>query len=475
MWAVPTRSGRRGEFWAFFPTLDQTTLSGVVNAPWKLNEDRTRVIEGPFNAELIEQLVAAGHREPRCPLRPGRPRRAARPDARPWTRGRWLGRRGVDESASTSLRRPRGVCPIRRRLSRLPAELSLHPEGLPRPTLATLGGATDRPVDWVHVSVETRERRARADAYMDGREPASVADWLEALITRRRPRRWLQSRLSRSRVRWFGWSRVLLAQSGGQRSSWTRPASAAPSATASSVARRFPSRSRRGTSTREVEVEADEYLRNLDVRKVDTERLLEVKLRENRLEWKAPDWDSSGRSCARRASRPSWSFSRHAGSTHWPSRYGTSKGDYHSIGVLLLPGEIAHEGSVDDAKAIIDTHFHADELSTIRLFGATSGPSRETADRRNEPWFLEYRRQAETQYLEELSKSGAAPNREYLDFRDAAVRRAADTADDALAGDPGALHRGRSTRGRRPRRVDVRAQDADTGTPSGRGRTRSST
>ena len=47
VWAVPTRRGRRGEFWAFFPTLDQTTLSGVVNAPWKLNEDRTRIIEGP--------------------------------------------------------------------------------------------------------------------------------------------------------------------------------------------------------------------------------------------------------------------------------------------------------------------------------------------------------------------------------------------------------------------------------------------
>src|SRR5439155_27012549 len=55
-WAVPTRKRGRGEFWAFFPTLDQTTLSGVVNAPWKLNEDRTRVLEGPFNAELIERL-----------------------------------------------------------------------------------------------------------------------------------------------------------------------------------------------------------------------------------------------------------------------------------------------------------------------------------------------------------------------------------------------------------------------------------
>ena len=58
-WAVPMTAGRTspGEFWAFFPTLELTTLSGVLNAPWKLNEDRTRLIEGPFNGELLTQIV----------------------------------------------------------------------------------------------------------------------------------------------------------------------------------------------------------------------------------------------------------------------------------------------------------------------------------------------------------------------------------------------------------------------------------
>ena len=88
VWAVPTRRGRRGEFWAFFPTLDQTTLSGVVNAPWKLNEDRTRIIEGPFNEELIERVavLVAGEPAVLCPpddpgvlldLMPARGREAA--------------------------------------------------------------------------------------------------------------------------------------------------------------------------------------------------------------------------------------------------------------------------------------------------------------------------------------------------------------------------------------------------------------
>ena len=40
-WAVPL-GGRTspGRFWAFFPTTQETTLSGIVNAPWKTNADR---------------------------------------------------------------------------------------------------------------------------------------------------------------------------------------------------------------------------------------------------------------------------------------------------------------------------------------------------------------------------------------------------------------------------------------------------
>ena len=54
-WAVPVRARQRiGGLWAYFPTLEETTLSGVINAPWKLNDDRTRVIEGPFNREILE-------------------------------------------------------------------------------------------------------------------------------------------------------------------------------------------------------------------------------------------------------------------------------------------------------------------------------------------------------------------------------------------------------------------------------------
>ena len=67
-WAVPVRARQRiGGLWAYFPTLEETTLSGVINAPWKLNDDRTRVIEGPFNREILEHACDTVLRPPRGP------------------------------------------------------------------------------------------------------------------------------------------------------------------------------------------------------------------------------------------------------------------------------------------------------------------------------------------------------------------------------------------------------------------------
>lgn len=58
-WAVPI-GGREtaGRFWAFFPTQSETLASGILNAPWKLNSDRTNVIAGPWNTTLMR--AAAG-------------------------------------------------------------------------------------------------------------------------------------------------------------------------------------------------------------------------------------------------------------------------------------------------------------------------------------------------------------------------------------------------------------------------------
>lgn len=50
-------TGGLGTFWSYFPTGDQTTLSGIINAPWKLNDDRRRLLHGAFNEEILVEVV----------------------------------------------------------------------------------------------------------------------------------------------------------------------------------------------------------------------------------------------------------------------------------------------------------------------------------------------------------------------------------------------------------------------------------
>ncbi|MEY9952833.1 sacsin N-terminal ATP-binding-like domain-containing protein [Leifsonia sp. EB34] len=45
-----------GSFWAYFPTAFETTLSGLINAPWKLSDDRTGLLASPLNTELLQLL-----------------------------------------------------------------------------------------------------------------------------------------------------------------------------------------------------------------------------------------------------------------------------------------------------------------------------------------------------------------------------------------------------------------------------------
>ena len=57
-WAAPiNRLNDPGKFWAFFPTMTQSPLPGILNAPWKTNEDRQNLLPGTYNDELIDAAV----------------------------------------------------------------------------------------------------------------------------------------------------------------------------------------------------------------------------------------------------------------------------------------------------------------------------------------------------------------------------------------------------------------------------------
>jgi superfamily II DNA or RNA helicase len=189
-WAVPiTGSSGVGKFWAFFPTTFETTLSGILNAPWKTNPDRENLLLGAFNEFLLE--VAAGLVVENLDRVSSFDDRAKHLDRMP-ARGReargWADRQITEQvylmaAARESLPDQRGQLDF-------PSRLRIHPERVSKEALDLWCSYDFRPHRWVHKSVETRERRPRAEKLLEASREgderalspiATYREWLEAL------------------------------------------------------------------------------------------------------------------------------------------------------------------------------------------------------------------------------------------------------------------------------------------------------
>ena len=416
VWAVPTRRGRRGEFWAFFPTLDQTTLSGVVNAPWKLNEDRTRIIDGPFNAELIERLslMVVENLPALCPaedpgvvleLMPARGREAAG-----WADAELT--RAVNDLATITESIPNQDGTLT-----LPSRINMHPADVPREVAELWSSQPRRPSDWVHPSVETPVRRPRAEMYMAAKTAADVSEWLHALLENNSDP--VIASVSAIRVG------AALVQAEPGFLNKVRAADIVlrqdghfTSAGATGLFRRssIPIEVDADYVDAQVDTDAGDLLALLGVRQVDSERALEARLQQDTKAWKSAEWDVFWQLV--RGCTPQNVISLIEDSGVHPSRVKARNrsGEYKWLASLLLPGPIVQEGSAEDAAVVIDTHFHSDEIRVVNLLGAVSGPGR-TGGAELEPWFVGYKRAAVDEYLEMLRQGGGAPNRTYIDFR----------------------------------------------------------
>lgn len=186
-WAVPL-DGRpaRGKFWAFFPTEYQITLSGILNAPWKTNEDRWNLLKGDFNSELLSrsaELVLDSLPELVDKDDPGfvvdiLP---ARLDESP----NW-----ADSELNTKiylLGRSRPCVPDQQGELRVPINVSIPPSGMPNEALNIWSSYSERPKHWSHYSLEQRNRRTRLErlALSQTNSAATIQQWLEALASNR--------------------------------------------------------------------------------------------------------------------------------------------------------------------------------------------------------------------------------------------------------------------------------------------------
>ena len=197
-WAAPLdRLDRPGKFWAFFPTNTASLIPGILNAPWKTNEDRQNLLTGRYNDELIEaasNLIAEALPDLSTDDDPARhldalPRRreAGDPEQANLLRERLFAALDGHAIVPDQDGRLRDV----REIFYPPQQLTLDRE-FEMAALDRWAAHPGRPPDWLHHKALTRTRLATIDRmfHSPGQQGvrvsralrASIARWLEALV-----------------------------------------------------------------------------------------------------------------------------------------------------------------------------------------------------------------------------------------------------------------------------------------------------
>lgn len=180
VWAVSLDEARsQGRFWSFFPTNDESTLSGILNAGWKTNNDRYALLPGPLNEELLEhfaRLVADAL--PKLVVKEDLGRHI---DLLPARDAKSRADEDLCRFLYPELKR-REILPDVHGALRLPSDLSLYPAGVPKEAVSYWSQAEELPSRWVHPHIETRERRPRAER-LDASTNSWVSQWLEGAVS----------------------------------------------------------------------------------------------------------------------------------------------------------------------------------------------------------------------------------------------------------------------------------------------------
>lgn len=412
-WAVPidTRRTSPGEFWAFFPTLERTTLSGVLNAPWKLNEDRTRVIEGPFNAELLEQLVglvveglpaAASVHDPGATLEllPGREK-----ESRGWADSDLIAKTYDLLGRSVSLPDLDGAY-------RRPDELHLHPDNVPFDAIRLWAEHSRAPRDWVHPTAyrnDTRTSRVTRLAELSNTLPSRVAPWLEALVRSGSDARGSASavkvaaRLVTTDLRQEAEKARIVMTHKGTLVAPVRGAVFLPADEDIDVDVPL-------VHARVLEDPAvREAFEGLRIAVVSSDTVLDALLDRAVGSEPVNDWTRIWAIAAKvPASRVRELFVDKHGLDRDDLRVKTLDGGWAKLGSVLLPGDLL---AIEDFKsghraALVDTDFHRREIPLLRELGATDRPVA-AAGSVDEPWVDEYRKQLAVEAAKEARDHGA--------------------------------------------------------------------
>lgn len=388
IWAVPHDWDRSlGRFWAFFPTETETTLSGILNAPWKTNADRQNLLKGAFNERLLKEfvhIVADAWGELLDPDNPGSlldllPSRQR--DEKNWADAS-LGE-GLYEMLASRPSVPNGFGNLV-----FPGEVLLRPDesmtdGGRRWLADNPHGDGDFASRWLHPSVESRERRPRAERL--GCDRGLLSQWLSDIAA---PKSVSSCKRALALVDAF------LPSSGG----WATVAQIRSAAFVLTTHGELvvpdpqrlclPSRAldppdgmslvHRSVATDPVALSA---LKRLDIKELGI--VVQV---EHEIQKAEPDWQSVWELLRKLPGDSAIGFVRSNASL---LRVKTCAGTFVRGRHVLLPGAIADLADKEDHGLIVDMSFHKTDMTLLESMSVSGTPSARH-DVTNEDWYADY-------------------------------------------------------------------------------------
>ena len=412
-WAAPLGAlSESGRFWAFFPTQTASLLAGILNAPWKTNEDRQNLLAGPYNDELIDAAARMVADELPSLMTPEDP--AKHLDALPRRED------GGDGTHSIRLRQSlfsalygRAIVPDQDGSLRVAAEVNYAPEELTSPRvvqepLDRWQSCDHRPKDWAHHAVLTRNRLAKLNHLFEEEHAprASLSEWLLALRDEWPEGALIQAAKAAIRVAALlpPPARKEPEHLGGivvtQRGHWR-----SPNRTTLFLPRLPLSAGDNGMSDSLVHVDlaSDERvttdLRQLGLQEISSESAFRAAVSEL-VDEDAPMGELRLDRSFHIESLPDawwqqfWQRSRTVDVDRATSmlkgvenrlRVQTMSGDWQATHSVLLPGAIVPDDRSRDGNVAVDIDFHSDDIDLLRGLGVADQPSER--DLSSEPWF----------------------------------------------------------------------------------------
>ena len=411
-WAVPLeRIDNPGRFWAFFPTMAASLVAGILNAPWKTNEDRQNLLLGPYNDELIKS--AAEMITGKLPGLSTREDPALHLDALPR-------RHEAGDSEQANLLRDeiisrlsgRNIVPDQDGNLRPVTEISYPPKDMTRECIERWEAYPGRPRHWLHHSALTRNRLAAIDRLfpqqLSSRFPleskeARTDEWLEALVKGQDPEDVAEA--SKAAVQTAAlmppekpcgeYGRIVLTAGDELREPDPErvflPDEAGGDGRACGTDLFVHPELASDPDTRAA-------LEKLGIRQPSPESAFGLIAEEVLGGYGEPTADILLKF---------WERSREVGDGDkardivlgldgWSSKplIRTRSGGWSPVHSVLLPGEIVPEDGSRDDEAAVDMMFHEPDIELLRGLGVTEGPREiESPVLSSEPWFWNYQRE----------------------------------------------------------------------------------